>query len=126
MSEEVAETLAQLFHETYERLAPSFGYKTREASAVPWEQVPEGNRQLIIAVCKEILDGNLGSALAPKVLARGWAKPQEMWEPVFILGECVNKFTRVYQNEPECGSPVLIVAAPCPEFADWEVIQWLQ
>jgi hypothetical protein len=28
------EELARLFHETYERLAPSYGYKTREASAV--------------------------------------------------------------------------------------------
>ena len=47
--------LAQRFHETYERLAPDFGYKTREASAKPWKDVPEGNKQLMIAVSKEIL-----------------------------------------------------------------------
>jgi len=50
-----AEKLARRFHETYERLAPSFSYQTREASAKPWEEVPENNRRLMIAVCAEIL-----------------------------------------------------------------------
>jgi hypothetical protein len=48
------EELARNFHEIYERLAPKFSYKTREASAVPWEDVPENNKQLMIAVCKEL------------------------------------------------------------------------
>jgi hypothetical protein len=52
-----AEELARLFHETYERLAPDFGYKTREASAVPWENVPDQNKALMVAVCAEILSG---------------------------------------------------------------------
>jgi hypothetical protein len=47
--------LARQFHETYERLAPSFGYETREASAKPWADVPDQNKQLMIAVCEEIL-----------------------------------------------------------------------
>ena len=51
-----AEGLAKLFHETYERLAPQFGYKTRTESAVPWEQVPEANRKLMIAVCASLLN----------------------------------------------------------------------
>jgi hypothetical protein len=50
-----AETLARCFHETYERLAPAFGYATRPATAVPWDQVPELNKRLMIAVCEEIL-----------------------------------------------------------------------
>lgn len=50
-----AEALAKLFHETYERLAPSHGYETRKASAVPWEQVPENNRALMISVAAEVL-----------------------------------------------------------------------
>jgi hypothetical protein len=50
-----AESLAQKFHETYERLAPQFSYQTRKASAVPWENVPENNKKLMIAVAKEIL-----------------------------------------------------------------------
>ncbi len=49
------EKLAQQFHETYERLAPNFGYKTREASAKPWSDVPDDNKGLMIAVCAEIL-----------------------------------------------------------------------
>jgi hypothetical protein len=50
-----AETLARNFHEAYERLAPEFGYETRKDSAVTWELVPERNRQLMIAVCTELL-----------------------------------------------------------------------
>lgn len=50
-----SEQLAQMFHEAYERLAPEHGYDTREASAVPWEAVPEANKNLMIAVCGEIL-----------------------------------------------------------------------
>ena len=50
-----AESLARLFHETYERLAPEFGYKTREASAVPWDDVPDNNKALMIAVAAAVL-----------------------------------------------------------------------
>lgn len=50
-----AEALACRFHETYERLAPSHGYETRKASAVPWADVPEKNKSLMIAVCAEFL-----------------------------------------------------------------------
>lgn len=50
-----AEVLARHFHETYERLAPSFGYETRPDSARPWAQVPEQNRSLMTAVCTELL-----------------------------------------------------------------------
>lgn len=49
------EGLARLFHETYERLAPSFSYETRRASAVPWDDVPEPNRLLMIAVAEHVL-----------------------------------------------------------------------
>jgi hypothetical protein len=49
-----AEQLAQMFHESYERLAPSFGYVTSRTSAKPWGEVPELNRKLMIAVCAEV------------------------------------------------------------------------
>lgn len=52
-----AEELARTFHETYERLAPSFSYETRKASAVPWHLVPANNRNLMIAVAAEVLWG---------------------------------------------------------------------
>jgi hypothetical protein len=43
------EDVARAFHDAYERLAPDYSYKTRDASAVPWEQVPENNRALMKA-----------------------------------------------------------------------------
>ena len=49
------EELAQWFHEVYQELAPAFNYQTREESAKPWNQVPENNRALMVAVCAEIL-----------------------------------------------------------------------
>jgi hypothetical protein len=49
------EQLAQRFHESYERQAPSCGYETRKESAKPWSEVPEKNKTLMIAVCKEML-----------------------------------------------------------------------
>ena len=59
------EQLAQIFHETYERLAPEFGYKTRDASAVPWEQVRGSNRRLMIATARATLDA-LGGKPNPR------------------------------------------------------------
>ena len=45
--------LAILFHETYERLAPKFGYETREETK---KFNPKSNNgRLMIAVCGEIL-----------------------------------------------------------------------
>ena len=55
LSREQVEALAQQFHETYERLAPSFSYTTRTESCKPWSEVPEQNKNLMIAVCGEIL-----------------------------------------------------------------------
>lgn len=49
------ERIARAFHETYERLAPAHGYKTREASAVAWENVPEQNADLMRAVVSVLL-----------------------------------------------------------------------
>lgn len=49
------EHLAKQFHETYERLAPQFGHETRKELAKPWADVPENNKQLMIAVCGEIM-----------------------------------------------------------------------
>lgn len=52
---ETAEKMARLFHEKYELYAPTFGYETRKASAVPWEDVPQDNKQLMISVCNAVL-----------------------------------------------------------------------
>lgn len=44
----IDEMIAKAFHESYERQAPSAGYETRKESAVPWDQVPEKNKDLMI------------------------------------------------------------------------------
>ena len=49
------DALARKFHDEYERLAPLYGYKTRKASAVPWEDVPSANKELMRAVARVIL-----------------------------------------------------------------------
>lgn len=49
-----AAEIARQFHEAYERLAPDFGYRTREASAKSWADVPEQNKNLMIAVGAEL------------------------------------------------------------------------
>lgn len=51
-----AERIAQAFHESYECLAPEHGYKTREASAKPWADVPENNRALMVATVLDLLE----------------------------------------------------------------------
>lgn len=77
-----AEELAQLFHETYEELAPEHGYETREASRKPWSEVPENNRNLMIAVCSRILDGDSLASLRrdSERLARLEAAGVDNWE----------------------------------------------
>ncbi|MGZ6391220.1 MAG: caspase family protein [Ktedonobacterales bacterium] len=49
------ESVAKLFHETYERLAPVYNYETRERTRVPWDQVPEQNKRLMIATAADVL-----------------------------------------------------------------------
>ena len=47
-----AEKLARAFHESYERLAPEYGYETREETKIFDSHTPNG--KLMIAVCEEI------------------------------------------------------------------------
>jgi hypothetical protein len=50
-----AELLARTFHNAYERLAPSFGYQTRDDSRQSWEEVPEQNRKLMVATAEAVI-----------------------------------------------------------------------
>lgn len=50
-----AEVIAEAFHHHYEALAPSFDYETRPDSAVAWENVPEPNRKLMVAVVELLI-----------------------------------------------------------------------
>lgn len=51
-----AEQIARAFHERYERLAPEFGYETRPESRTEWEDVPEANRELMVATAEGLLE----------------------------------------------------------------------
>ncbi len=44
-----AEEWAELFHKTYERLAPTFGYETKAESQTSWEELPNANKSLMEA-----------------------------------------------------------------------------
>lgn len=60
------EYVARLFHETYEWLAPGYHYEPRRETAVPWSEVPEPNKSLMITVAAEVLkqfDGSRGHAV---------------------------------------------------------------
>lgn len=51
-----AEDLARFFHETYESLAPTYGWETQAASRTEWGDVPEANRNLMVATAEEVLN----------------------------------------------------------------------
>jgi len=65
--------LAQKFHDTYELLAPSFGYTTREETRVFDPESPNG--RLMCAVCDQILFDMATASLAARV---GLADPNEL------------------------------------------------
>ena len=50
------EELAVLFHDTYERLAPSFGWITRKNTHCDFSALPDRNKALMLCVCQTILD----------------------------------------------------------------------
>lgn len=50
------EDIARHFHETYERYAPKYNYTTSPETAVPWQNVPENNKKLMIAVAAHMAD----------------------------------------------------------------------
>ena len=49
--------LAELFHNTYEELAPSFGYETRKDTKI--FDPDSANGKLTIAVCEHVIDSML-------------------------------------------------------------------
>jgi hypothetical protein len=52
--EEAAVALAKRFHDVYEELAPKAGRQTQERSRKPFEELPEENRNLMIATVKRV------------------------------------------------------------------------
>lgn len=72
---ENAERLAKTFHELYEKLAPRFGYQTRPESAVPWNEVPDQNRALMIAVATALIDGHSHLLQRPELASKALPLP---------------------------------------------------
>lgn len=54
-TEAVVDTIAEWFHTYYEMLSPAYGYETRRDSAVPWADVPENNKLLMLHTVKALL-----------------------------------------------------------------------
>lgn len=98
------EGLARLFHETYERLAPAFGYETRKDSAVPWEDVPEANKSLMIAVAGEVAQKLSAASQMPPHLKGHRFETHVAGPPTRPEGE---EFT--YQFCVRCGGCLQIV-----------------
>lgn len=98
-----AAALAKKFHETYERLAPEYGYKTRKDSAVKWADVPAKNKSLMTAVCAELFKGK--QKLADDISAPASVdKPPEPthWRPQPVASDPnMLAFTRVPVNPPK-------------------------
>jgi hypothetical protein len=95
------EALARAFHEAYERLAPSFGYETRKDTAVPWEDVPEPNRSLMIAVAAEVGDVLVGrlehtqDALRDVLdVTTGWSAKASDHEKLHAIGRIASEALR--------------------------------
>lgn len=59
-----------MFHEAYERIAPEIGYETRSESSVPWPEVPETNRRLMILAANDVITRILNGDV-PAVAAGG-------------------------------------------------------
>ena len=60
-----AEAMAKYFHDTYEALAPSFGYETRPDTKQFDPQSPNG--RLMIAVCQNVIERHMeGKVLVPR------------------------------------------------------------
>lgn len=91
LAEDVAERIAQRFHETYEGLAPSFGYETRRESAVAWDDVPDRNRRLMVTVVESLVVG-------------GFIEPGPSARPTGVLmpGETAD-YERGYQDGLNAG-----------------------
>ena len=103
--------VAKLFHDTYERLAPEYGYTTREDTK---EFDPNtSNGKLMVAVCKEVIS-QLLSEMAREVkiqqlkedieqveifLPKMASDTPEYWIPTQILLELEKDLSKLLENK---------------------------
>lgn len=55
-----AEQMAELLHDTYERLAPAYGLPDDRLNACPWDQLPDTSRALMAEATASVLYWLLG------------------------------------------------------------------
>jgi hypothetical protein len=56
------ERIARAFHGVYETLAPEHGYESRPESRVPWAEVPEKNRALMVGTVRRLVETGVVSS----------------------------------------------------------------
>lgn len=104
--EKAMDRLAEYFHETYERLAPDFSYETRKASAKPWTEVPENNKNLMIAVVRAVYSHLDIRSLQDRLTAAneriGELEEQLRWIPVSERLPEKGQFCHVFM--PDCNN----------------------
>lgn len=126
-----AEALARRFHEAYERLAPEFGYKTREASAVPWAEVPEANKRLMIATCASILPDVSVSTPPSDPTREEYREAYETWRAegqkmhaallaIWHMAEKEDTAHLTYGDDPQTVVDAVRSALSTPPSEDWE------
>lgn len=73
------EALAQFFHDTYERLAPMYGYETQASTKIFDPNSPNG--KLMIAVCAELITayGLVGPGGTGEVIKRKYGLTKKDW-----------------------------------------------
>lgn len=96
---DAGQQLALIFHETYERLAPQFGYETRADTKAFDPESPNG--RLMIAVCTELRAALSATAPAPEPQAAS-----ELCQPSGLLfdafGEPRTRHVRVTLDGAHC------------------------
>lgn len=55
LAAECAEVIARQFHATYESLAPALGWETQARSRTKWDDLPQENRDLMLATVRALL-----------------------------------------------------------------------
>jgi hypothetical protein len=110
-----AEELAQVFHETYERLAPDHGYETRQESARPWADVPENNKNLMIDVAREVLCLMWGANFvhAQEEFEREYATYMEEQAKLCACGCPLSDHQFVAAPPPRCDSVIVCSTPGC-------------
>lgn len=103
-----AEQLAQFFHETYNRLAPEFGHRKRQAKAKPWTELSELNKNLLTAVVREMLFV-LDSEYVLKWSAECASHQAAEQARVCACGHVVSEHHKLAAPD---GTPYLLCAAP--------------